>query len=130
MSEQTIGLPKKPSFTKTVTKGITGFFKGGLVGAGVGAVVGGVVGIIIPPFGIAGAILGAAVGATSIAGIGALAGTVTGVVKSREAGQVNAEDVVNVAKISFAQGVATGQSGHVQRLEAQRAMMQERQITH
>jgi hypothetical protein len=42
--------------------------------------------------------------------IGALAGTTTGVVKSREQGQVSAQDVVNVATISYAQGMGVGHS--------------------
>jgi hypothetical protein len=54
------------------------------------------------------ALTGAAVGGAALATVGAGAGTLTGVIKSREEGQPKAEDIVNVAKISFAQGVAVG----------------------
>lgn len=102
------------SFTSSLTSGISGFVKGtlagGTIGAIGGAVVGGVIGLIGGPAGaIAGATTGALVGGSVLAGIGSLAGTVTGVVQSREGNHPSADDVVSVAKVTFAQGVSVGQ---------------------
>lgn len=136
MADQLPELPKKPSFISSVASGIGGFIKGalsgGIMGALGGALVGlaavGIAAIVIPTAPIAaaagflglaadatvGAVLGsaaltgAAVGGAALATVGAGAGTMTGVIRSREEGQPKAEDIVNVAKISFAQGVAVG----------------------
>ncbi len=136
MADEVMDLPKKPSFFSSVASGIGGFVKGALSG-GIMGVIGGslialaAVGIAavagVPMLGVgsvaaflateaattgavvgAAAITGAAVGGAALATIGAGAGTITGVIKSREEGQPKAEDIVNVAKISFAQGVAVG----------------------
>jgi|GEM_PF-4795429 len=125
--EQPAELPKRPSFIGSVMSGIGGWIKGALSGGLVGALGGALVGAIVGGVGLAlatgaapltlaaGAIAvglsaatGAGIGAAALGAVGAVAGTVTGVVRSREAGQPSAEDVVNVAKISFAQGVAVG----------------------
>jgi hypothetical protein len=123
MADQ-LELPKKASFFSSVMSGIGGYFKGMLAGGVVGAVGGALVGAVIAGItlatggvataGIAAALIGgqaltgALIGGSALASIGAIAGAITGVVKSREANQPTAEDVVNVAKISFAQGVAVG----------------------
>lgn len=158
--QQPLELPKKATFVQSVMAGIGGWVKGalsgGIVGAIGGALVGALVGgallaagtVALPATGAlaAGAAIvgltaakGAAVGAAALGSIGATAGTITGVMRSREIGQPSAEDVVNVAKISFAQGVAVGHniehaahtSGkHAERVTADRAAqaMAERQI--
>ena len=58
----------------------------------------------------AAASLGAGLGALVVGLVGAAAGTITGVVKSREVPQPGMENVANIAKVSFAQGVAVGHS--------------------
>ena len=58
----------------------------------------------------AAATLGSGIGAATLGLIGAAAGTITGVVKSREVPQPGMENVANIAKVSFAQGVAVGHS--------------------
>lgn len=118
----------KPGFLTSMLSGIRGyakgFFAGGAIGAITGAVIGGVVALFSPDAGLAigkavfdlgttsgllaGAAGGAAIIGTGLASIGSLAGMATEVVRSREAGQPTAQDVVNVAKISFAQGVGVG----------------------
>lgn len=111
-------LPKKPSFFASVASGIGGFIKGTLAGGFMGVIGGGLIGALAIAVGAimggpltiaavgASALLGATIGASALATVGAAAGTMTSVVRSREAGQPTAEDVVNVAKISFAQGVS------------------------
>jgi hypothetical protein len=123
---------KKPSFFRSVMSGIAGYAKGALAGGLVGVIAGGLIGAIagvfIPGAGeaiaaaiglntgtaiggaaaLAGAAGGAGIGGSILASVGSLAGAVTGVVKSREAATPSAQDVVNVAKISFTQGVAVG----------------------
>jgi hypothetical protein len=104
----------KPSFISSTLSGISGSLKGMLTGGGVGAIMGAVVGGIIGGLatGGAGIGVGAIVGAEllgiTMGAIGALSGTVTAVVASREAAQPTASDMVNVAKIAYAQGVSVG----------------------
>lgn len=116
---------------------VKGLLAGGAVGVIAGGLIGAVAGLIVPGAGEAimgalststgvaatattasivsmgaiggGAAAGAALGGAMLAGVGATAGTLTGVVQSRDQGQVQAEDVVNVAKISYAQGMGMGQ---------------------
>jgi hypothetical protein len=125
----------KPSFFGSVISGITGYIKGALAGGAVGiatgAVLGAIVGaIVIGTGGMAGAaVVGAMYLGSAFGGIGALAGTVTGVVKSRETGQPSAQDIANVAKASYQQGVSVGMAQaqeqettiHRDRLDAERA---------
>ncbi len=118
-------IDKKPSFFASTLSGVGGYIKGaitagiagGLGGALIGAVVGGVglalagaSGGLLPALAAVGAasLSGAGIGASIMAPLGALAGLITGVVKSRETHQPSANDIVNVAKISFAQGVQVG----------------------
>jgi hypothetical protein len=106
----------KPSFFRSTLSGIAGTFKGALAGAGVGAVMGAVLGagfaVATGGFGLAaiafGAIVGAELLAIPMSIVGALSGTVTGVVTSRETAQPSAGDMMNVAKIAYAQGVSVG----------------------
>jgi len=93
---------------------------------------------------LSGAATGAFAGASLLASIGAWAGLTAGVVKSREANQPSAEDVVNIVKIAHAHGVGVGshiqlqnQHAHThvksfeERLKIERAApMAETQITH
>jgi hypothetical protein len=101
----------KPSFLRSVMSGIGGYIKGALTGVTVGGLtgagIGALVGIATGGVGAAAA-LGAALGASLLGTIGATAGTMTAIVRNREAAQPSADDVVKVAKISFAQGVAVG----------------------
>ncbi|MGE0754751.1 MAG: hypothetical protein AB7L92_06285 [Alphaproteobacteria bacterium] len=115
MENITIEQPKA-TFAQSTASGIAGFIKGalsgGLVGAIGGAVVGAVIGVVtgglaLPVIGAA-ALDGIIIGAAAMGGVGALAGTTTGVVQSREKNQVTAQDVVNVATISYAQGMGVG----------------------
>jgi hypothetical protein len=106
---------KKPSFLGSVMSGITGYFKGAVAGGAVGAIGGAIVGgaIALLTVGAAelvgAALLGALIGGGTLAAIGSVAGAMTGVIKHRET-LPSANDVVNVAKVSFVQGVATGHS--------------------
>ncbi len=121
---------KKPSFFSSVMSGIKGFIKGSLAGGVVGIVAGAAVATVLAliapeaslevlkvsapgALGTIGTVGTAAVsGAFSGAGlfglIGGYSGMATEVVKSREAGQVTAQDVVGVAKLSYAQGIGVG----------------------
>jgi hypothetical protein len=116
---------QKPSFLSSMWSGVKGYVKGGLVGAGLGILLGAAVGALVGTFfpidfvtatgeaiKIAGTASGAAFGAgalgTVFGSIGALSGMATDVVRSREMGQPTANDIVNVAKVSYAQGIATG----------------------
>jgi len=119
MPEQTIP-EQKPSFIYSVIKGVGGFVKGALAGGTVGAVGGGLLGTIAmlaemvfawqPGFVLAFGVIkmGAIIGAAAFGAIGALSGAMTDIVRSRETAQLSAEDVVAVAKISYAQGLANG----------------------
>jgi hypothetical protein len=119
----------KPGFLSSMMSGIKGWVKGaiagGVIGLIAGAVIGGVVALINP---VAGAevfalttaetaslgaatitVIGTALaGASALGSLGGLAGAMTEVVRSREAAQPSAQDIVGVAKMSFAQGVAVG----------------------
>lgn len=105
---------KKPSFFDSTLKGIIGSVSGMLTGAGVGAILGASAGAVIalatggfPAIG-AGAMLGASLVGTTMAAVGMVSGTVTGVVASREAAQPTAADMMNVAKMAYSQGVSAG----------------------
>lgn len=109
--EQAIVEPKKTSFTESLVSGINGafkgFFTGGLIGIVSGAAIGAIIGIFTGGIGVA-ALAGAQAGGLLLASIGSTAGIMTGVVQSREKNQVSARDVVNVATISYAQGMGVG----------------------
>ena len=159
MADEVMDLPKKPSFFSSVASGIGGFVKGALSGGIMGIIGGALVGAAVAAIGFiaapavglttaaiataigAEAAIGAVLGGAALATIGAAAGTMTGVIKSREEGQPRAEDIVNVAKISFAQGVAVGHniehsahqqhaSKHADKVTTERAAMAmaERQV--
>jgi hypothetical protein len=114
-------LVKKPSFFGSMMNGITGTVKGTLAGGAVGIITGAAIGAIaglatggLALAAVAGAaVTGAMIGGAALALIGSAAGMVTGVVRHREAAQPSAQDVVSVAKVSFAQGVSVGHNiGH------------------
>lgn len=106
----------KPSFFSTTLSGITGSIKGALTGLAVGAALGAAIGATIAVatvgFGIpallGGAILGAQYVGIPMGVIGAMSGTMTGVVTSREQGSPTAGDMMNVAKMAYSQGVSVG----------------------
>lgn len=115
MAEQSAAaLLEKPSFIKSTVSGMTGFVQGtltgGIIGAAGGAIIAGILAAFTGGLGaIGGALIGGGViGALAMGSVGAMAGTMTGVVKSREASQPSAQDVVNVAKVAFSQGVIVG----------------------
>ena len=121
MSNQPEELPAPPSFVSSTVSGITGFVKGALAGGGIGGIGGALVGALMVAVSAAifsnpltwlavgaGAAASAGIGASALGAIGAAAGTITGVMRSREANQPSAQDMVNIAKISFAQGVSVG----------------------
>lgn len=127
---------EKPSFLSSVVSGAKGWVKGLLAGGVVGVVTGGLVGVVVGVatggFGIAAlgaAGVGAYVGGSILGSIGSLAGTVTEVVRSREAGQPSANDILNVAKVSYAQGIATGHAlSQQQQQEAEQTAFRDRII--
>jgi hypothetical protein len=101
----------KPSFFNSMMSGINGYAKGFFAGGAVGALSGLVVGAVIAIFAGPAAILGGiAYGAAFFAGIGALSGTVTEVVRSRETQQVSGQDAATTANVAFAQGVTVGRN--------------------
>lgn len=148
--------PPKPTFAQSVVSGIAGAAKGAISGSITGAIggafvgaalgglavaTGGAAGVLAALATIGSATLGSSViGAAVFAPIGALAGLVTNVVKSRETRSPTATDMANVAKISFAQGVQVGaklerasnQSRFEQTYidEKQKLVMGERQVSH
>jgi hypothetical protein len=87
-----------------VMLGLLGIVAGGALGAALGAA------SIIP----GGAATAATLGAIAFGQMGTVIGTIiggfTGVVASREVQAVDAQDVINIANISFAQGVEVGRS--------------------
>lgn len=108
--------PKKPSFLSSVMSGIAGSVKGALAGGAVGAAMGALAGaaiaaatggLALPVIGL-GALVGAEVVGVTMAAVGALSGTVTGVVASREPVQPTVNEAVNIAKVSYAQGMSRG----------------------
>lgn len=102
------------SFTESVASGMSGWLKGMLYGGAMGAIGGAVIyGLMALMTGGTSAVAGAAIAGMIQMGIiggglGATAGLVTGVVKSRETGG-SAEEMAHVANVSFTQGVAVGQ---------------------
>jgi hypothetical protein len=103
----------KPTFFQSMMSGIKGWtkglFAGGAVGAATGLIVGAIIGLL-PGVALAtAAAYGLGYGTLLFASVGATSGAVTEVVRSREAHQVSGQDVTNVAKIAFAQGVSVGQ---------------------
>ena len=157
---------KKPSFFSSTMDGIQGTIKGTLAGGAVGAVAGAAVAAIgalvfpgaaealastltasgIDLAGTLGAIgtataVGATAGAATLGSVGASAGMVTEIVRGREETQISGEDVANVAKISYAQGISVGhaiaqeQQAEVStkfrdKIAQQRAQAQQAQKTH
>ncbi|MFO0388413.1 MAG: hypothetical protein ACK502_01645 [Alphaproteobacteria bacterium] len=53
-------------------------------------------------------VIGGSVGGAILSTVGGFSGMATEVIRGREAAQVSGEDVANVAKISYAQGVMVG----------------------
>lgn len=110
---------QKPSFTSSLIAGAVGFAEGLLVLGLVGAIAGGGVGAILGATGLlAGEILGGAmVGAINTgliaASIGATVGPIVGVIQHRESASVDTQDVINVANIAFAQGMASCKNQNV-----------------
>ena len=114
----------KPSFSTSVLSGVGGYIKGAITAAIAGGIGGAIIGAALGGLALAtggaasiglafgaiasSAISGSIVGAAILAPLGALAGLVTGVVRSRETASPTAKDIVNVAKISFSQGVHVG----------------------
>lgn len=128
-AQEAIVLPEKPTFFQSMKSGINGYIKGLFAGGAVGAVTGALVGAAVAGLAAAGVItigattlgaigIGALVGANIFAGIGALSGMATEVVRSRERGQVSGQDVANVANIAFAQGITVGHELTVQNEQA------------
>lgn len=105
--------------------GIGGYVKGALAGGFAGAVGGALVGAVIAGASLlfagatgglsvaAGMVVGEALGgallgAMALAPLGAIAGLVTGVMKSREQNQPSASDVVGIAKVAYSRGLQSG----------------------
>ena len=105
------------SIAGAVKSGIGSMFKGSIALGIVGALVGAVMGAIAAPAG--GMLAGAAAVAVGLglegAVVGGFLGAITGVLKSREQHGPDAQDVVNVANMAFAQGVAVGRGQEIGR---------------
>ncbi len=117
-------IKNKPSFVSSVLSGVGGYIKGAIAAGIAGGVGGAIVGAALGGLALAtggastiglalaavasSTVSGAVMGAAILAPLGALAGLITGVVRSREPEQASAKDIINVAKISFAQGVQVG----------------------
>lgn len=116
---------KKPSFLKTMFNGAKGYVKGLLAGGAVGAISGAAIGAIIAlvtgNIASVGEVVleGIKFGTLALGSIGAMAGTMTEVVRTREAAQVSGQEVANVAKIALAQGIGIGHQ--IAQAEAQEA---------
>ncbi len=119
----------KPTFFGSLNASSWGFVKGAIALGVIGALGGAIIGTGLGAFGIGvattttsfvslagavkGALLGAAIGAASLAELGAVIGTYTGVMQYREAATPSAQDIINVANISFAQGVSVGKNQNI-----------------
>lgn len=128
----------KPSFFRSMMMGVGGYIKGtieaGIVGILAGAAIGAVAGALFPAAiatsiaalaasggitatgaltagtaAIYGAIAGGTIGGGLLSSIGALSGTFTSVIKSRETAKPAAEEIAHVANAAFVQGMVTGQ---------------------
>lgn len=124
----------RPSFLSSMWSGVKGFvkgmFAGGAVGAVAGAVIGAVIGVATGGFSaVALGVMGvtAYFGALAMGSIGGMAGMATEVVRSREAVQPSANDIINVAKVSYAQGIATGH-GMAQQQEAEQTTFRDKEL--
>ncbi len=110
---------EKPSFFESLKAGFFGMVRGAVIVGAIGLVAGAGLGALLGGIGIVpgGAAAVATVGAIGFAqmgvSVGGLIGSFTGIAMSREAVAVDAQDVINVANISFAQGVETGRSKSV-----------------
>lgn len=112
-------------FNRSLLAGLKGMAKGALVlgitGLIAGAALGGLLGAtaIMP----GGALFVGSTAAAALGQMGAVIGTIiggfTGVVASREVQAPDAQDVINIANISFAQGVAVGRSKELSEGNAQ-----------
>lgn len=99
---------QRPSFLSSVMAGVMGAVKGALALGAIAAVGGAAVGAIA-----SGGAIPVALAFAGLAGyagglLGASIGGYTGVLQSREAAAPDAQDIINVANISFAQGVEVG----------------------
>lgn len=104
----------RPSFLRSTWEGAKGAIKGLIAGGTFGAAVGAAGGAALAAMGFLGAIpVAAATGAVVLGGVfasvGAFSGTMTGVVRSREAATVPIEDAVKAVQVSLAQGMAIEQ---------------------
>lgn len=106
----------KTTFLESTLSGIAGSVKGaltgGITGALLGAAIGASIAIFTAGFGLpaiaGGALVGAELLGAAMGAIGALSGTITGVVTSREKYNPTPADITNVAKMAYSQGVSTG----------------------
>ena len=108
----------KPSVIGSLAAGTLGFIKGAIALGAIGAAVGTVIGAGLGAFGIgtssmaAGAAFGAVRG-VAYAALGAIIGGASSVMQYREAKGPDAQDIINVANISFAQGVEVGRNQNI-----------------
>ncbi len=154
-------MEEKKSFLDSTTDGMWGFIKGaltgGVIGALAGAAIAGIAALVFPGVGeVLGAaitgqaatlskvgvtLVGGLVGASTFGAIGGYSGMATEVIRGRESTQISGQDVANVAKISYAQGMMVGhniaqeQQAEVttkfrDKVAQQRAQTQQAQKTH
>lgn len=114
----------KPSFFESLKAGAFGSLKGMLILGGIGLTTGallgglaGAMGLLIVSEGISATVVGALGGGIVCAeigmGLGALVGAITGVIQSREGQVPDAQDLINMNNMAFAQGAAAAQNRNV-----------------
>lgn len=110
---------ERPSFFESLIAGAKGIVKGAIVLGAMGLIGGGLIGGLLGGTGIitGGALVAGLAGGVAMGNMGVLVGgiigAVTGVVQHREAANPDPQDIINVANISFAQGVETGRHKNV-----------------
>jgi len=106
----------QPSFFNTLMSGTKGMAKGAAILGGIGLVTGALLSFV---FGGAPAVIGGAIGFALMGGAaGSLIGAFTGVAQSREIQAADPQDIINLANITFAQGVAVGRSKELSKQNA------------
>lgn len=100
------------SIGSSIGSGMAGYVRGAIALGVVLGAVGLVSGLLAAGFEM-GALTTALSSASFGLGLGGLIGAVTGVMQNREKAAPDAQDIINVANISFAQGVSAGKSQSV-----------------
>ena len=107
----------RPGFFETLISGAVGMAKGAMILGGIGLAVGGLLSLAL---GGAAAVVSGALGFAMMGAVaGGLIGAFTGVAQTREAQASDPQDIINLANISFSQGVSVGRSKELSKERAE-----------